>query len=248
VLVVGLMPSRSEHKYVLGSPSGAPPSPVGNTCCPRAASLRGITRTTPMCGRQGWRPFGRTAPSATEVALCSWRRAGRIGRFCRRPSLVVAQCFLREGEAVRRTTCWTAGCRSFPALLASCRSPRSRLRLDEAHIVPGVACVHLRVLCVAAVGALLAMSAPAVGAGRTKDCGTVTYARSAGQGGAGLSYLTASGASCATARGVANYFLRHSKAPRGWHETMQHKSSTKGVRTTFTRRAARVVGYFNSSP
>ena len=107
--------------------------------------------------------------------------------------------------------------------------------------------VHVRVLCLAAVG-VLAMSAPAVGAARIKDCGTVTYAHSPGQGGAGLSYLTASGTSCATARAVANYFLRRSKAPKGWHETMQHNSSTKGVRTTFTRRAARVVGYFNSSP
>jgi hypothetical protein len=105
-----------------------------------------------------------------------------------------------------------------------------------------------RVLLLAslATGAVLGTSAPAVASARSFSCGSVSYTvpGTHGEGHAALNNITATGATCSTARTVAKAFVRDHKLPSGWHakaKTVVSHGNTLGEEI-FTRGSARVVG------
>jgi len=77
--------------------------------------------------------------------------------------------------------------------------------------------------------------------GRAKNCGAVSYTfpNTHGQGHAALNNLVAVGASCSTARSVANAFLVTGRPPKNWHATIKLASGEE----IFTRGRARVSGH-----
>ncbi len=96
---------------------------------------------------------------------------------------------------------------------------------------------------------LLAFTTPALAASTT-NCGSVSYTvpHTGGHGHAALNNLTASNATCTTARSVAATFLRTRKAASGWHVSSKTvvvhsygQANTVGEEI-FTRGTARVVG------
>lgn len=93
-------------------------------------------------------------------------------------------------------------------------------------------------------GALLAASPATASAATACEGVSYTVPGSHGEGHAALNELTASGASCATARTVAKAFLADRKLPRGWRassKTVVRHGETIGEEI-FTRGSARVVG------
>ena len=96
---------------------------------------------------------------------------------------------------------------------------------------------------------LLAFVTPALGASTT-NCGSVSYTvpHTGGHGHAALNNLTASNATCTTARSVAAAFLRTRKAPSGWHVSSttvvvhSYGRANTVSEEIFTRGTARVVG------
>jgi len=91
---------------------------------------------------------------------------------------------------------------------------------------------------------------PAVLASTTRACGSVSYTipHTGNHGHAALNNLTASEATCTTARSVASSFLVTRKAPAGWHVgsktivTHSYGHANSVSEEIFTRGPARVTG------